>query len=164
MRVSLPGLYCFILEGLFFWGEGSFLCQTEEKCWKVKEVLLPLENKEVDLFLCHKPPNPPQLDRWGGGSCFWQPSGKCPAGHHNLSSVLLRVKERGILVDVRGEWHIRNERGLICLPFKMLEGHSGIFTACSRVGPEMNNVEYSSLEAAQVGVLSKILETLKNIK
>lgn len=161
MEISLPGLQCFVLEGLFFSRDGELCCQAEEGIIKVSDSLLPLKDKEIDLFLCHKPPKPLQPDRWGGGSCYWQPSGKCPAGHHNLSSVLLRVKERGILVKIQDQWAIRAEKGTVFLPFNMLEGHTGLFTGCNLDLPKEGDAQYSALEAVQVEMLSKVLETLK---
>lgn len=164
MNISLPGLYCFILEGLFFLKNEILWCQSEEGNFSVPEILSPLKGKEVDIFLCHKPPTPMQPDRWGGGSCYWEPSGRCPAGHHNLSSVLLRVKERGKLSYVSGKWLIKAERGKVELPIEKLDGHTGLFTACSSLNlEEAKTVDYSTLELAQIEMLSKVLETLKKV-
>lgn len=165
MQISLPGIYCFFLEGLFFSENGSFLCQGDEGSLTVCDSLLPLSGKEADLFLCHKPPSPVQPDRWGGGSCYWEPSGKCPAGHHNISSLILRVKEKGVLFEKNKQWVVRTERGVVELPFGMMEGHTGIFAGCSSLDLEsVQSVDYSSMEVSQVEILSKVLDKIKNFK
>ena len=88
---------------------------------------------------------------------MWEPSGRCPAGHHNTPTLLVRVKEKGNLLRSSGIWQLKSEGRIINLPLDMLEGHLGIVT-----GVKISEIpKGESPDLAQIEKLSKVLERLK---
>jgi len=93
----------------------------------VVEALQPFVGRDVQLSVHHWPPEPLQIDRWGGGCCFWQPYGWCPqAHHHEGEGHLVEMSGRGkLLWD--DDWDDPNEEcfclGGLVIPLTLLVGH-----------------------------------------
>lgn len=90
----------------------------------VRALLAPILGKRTAVVLHHCPPEPPQEDRWGGGSCLLEPSGKCHCGHHERPDWLYSQSAGGTLQHEDGEWSIRKPAGeVVVLHFDWLVGH-----------------------------------------
>lgn len=163
MKLKLPGFCCFYLEGIFFYEGDILMCQGEEEKENVYFCLESLIDTKISFFMCHKPPIPVQHNKWGLGSCYWEPVGHCPAGHHNLPSILLRMIKTGILKK-EGEWYLDTGPEKVEIPLKMMEGHSGVLTGVTELPEKLKGLEYSSLEQGQMALLLAFLEKLKAFK
>jgi hypothetical protein len=106
----------------------------------VEAELRPLVGKRVRLAMHHLPPNLHNLnpDKWGGGSCLWQPS-PCPAGHHERPDYLFNLSAEGVLWDREkyDGWCIERLDGTILdLPFRKMAGHHGRLAAATLIDVE----------------------------
>jgi|3_EtaG_2_1085321.scaffolds.fasta_scaffold00032_38 hypothetical protein len=90
----------------------------------LEELLSSLEGREVKAVLHHLPPKPPNSTMAGGGACLWPP-GACPCGHNKDKGWLYNGVFTGLVRKEGGEWLVGDAR----LPFEMLPGHRGRFSA-----------------------------------
>jgi len=116
------------LSGIFWIKDGKTLLLSPEDGGDAIDVFAVLNSFvgfKVKVALHHWPTDPPQTGKWGGGCCFWQPSGKCPAGHHENPTYLLNVGGEGFLNRSGDSWWVDVDGTLEPLPFDKMEGHQG---------------------------------------
>ena len=115
-----------LIEGIFSEKGGSLVATRDDGVEViVEQVLAQLEGEEIQFAAHHLPPHPVQPDRWGGGCCYWEPSGECPAGHHRNPGFLLNVTGQGVLRRDDTGWWIQLFNGKrLDIPLNMLIGHS----------------------------------------
>jgi len=112
------------VEGVFYIDHemgGGLHIRSSKGVEKVSDLLQPLKDTKVQLALHYLPSMTP--DRWGAGCCYWEPFGKCPAGHHNDPTFLLHFAESGILTLHEDKWSIQTDSSIKAVPFDLVEGH-----------------------------------------
>jgi hypothetical protein len=110
----------------------------------VYKTLKPLIGQRVQFAVHQLPNNPPDMTRWGGGSCFWQEAGRCPFGHHENPHMLFNVSGQGFLVydldhtsGSGGWWLERADGGKEMLPLAhALLGHRGRVASATAMSVE----------------------------
>ena len=138
-----------LLEGLFSgdtdpgpemkenWGPHSVdlstvTVQMNGKQTSLSDTLAPLVGSQVNISFHHTPPMPPDPTKWGGGCCYWEPFGWCPAGHHDQPGMLLNVVGEGVLQLEEGLYSVKGFDGTVKdLPFHNLIGHEGRVAAAT---------------------------------
>lgn len=106
-----------VLEGVFYVAAGNMFVPGREE--PLHEILDPFVDEGVLVVVHHHPPNGLDLERWGAGSCMWEPTGHCPYGHHDEPHKLFAVEMRGTLRREGSDWFVGTER----LDLTPLEGH-----------------------------------------
>jgi hypothetical protein len=105
-----------VVEGVFYKdAEGRI---RPESGSHIDDQLAPFEGRAVVACVHHYPPDPP-TGGWGGGSCMWQPTGACPAGHHDRPDWLHHVSVTGPLLRDGSGWSVSGEP----LRLELLDGH-----------------------------------------
>lgn len=114
-----------LLEGVFYKNGVDLVCIGDKGKDSVGENLSSFVGQRVQIAAHHFPPNSSNMGAWGGGSCLWQTSGHCPAGHHERPSWLYNVSAEGLLQESESGWDVVVFGGAtITLPFShMLPGH-----------------------------------------
>lgn len=117
-----------LLEGLFYETEGRL---TTDRGGFVDDLLAPLVGQDIQLAIHFVPQLPIDPQKWGGGSCLWQPA-ECPAGHHEHPDRILNIAVRGVLEREDTTWWVRQLDGKrLQIPLELLDGHHGRLAAAS---------------------------------
>lgn len=104
------------LLGVFYERKGRLMVAEEgsvaQGTQDVSNALESLGGQQVHLLVHHCPPDPPNPDHWGGGSCFWENADGCPAGHHHRPQWIYTMDVVGTLdvntwlvTDIKGSKH-----------------------------------------------------------
>lgn len=110
------------LTGLCYRKQGRFYLQEHKRDCDLSGLLESLEGRELSYAFHHYPTHPDE-DRWGLGSCKWQPS-RCPAGHHADPRSMLAVSGEGTLQSEGGAFQMHGCEGARTrVPLRMMEGH-----------------------------------------
>ena len=108
MEQPYKGLQVVDLIGVFYEEDTRLMVADEyDGAQDVLEVLEPLMRYELRILAHHRPVEPVDEERWGGGCCFYESSGFCPFGHHEDPANLytfnavgkLRVEGQKLFVD-----------------------------------------------------------------
>lgn len=123
----MGGFTTILLEGIFYEEGAHLVVRTEVGVVPVAAKLAPLLGARVQFAAHHLPPNPPDLQRWGGGSCLWEGTGSpCPAGHGTHPLFLFNVSSDGVLTEDGGAWFLDRFDGTRTpLHLRALIGHYG---------------------------------------
>jgi hypothetical protein len=175
----LENFQAILLEGLFSvdgidWSSkpesidtDSIFCSSGSGKQFIKDALDPLLNQSVQISLHYYPPNGPSgidLQKWGGGSCMWEPYGWCIAGHHENPHFLLNVSDKGLLTKKDGEYQLKLFNGTtISLPFSKLVGHHSRIVAATHMDVEKMREALSSHDIPDVEAVGAKVEDLKNL-
>lgn len=117
-------------NGVAYMEDGDVIIQDRDgNETNLTTLLEDFEGCQVSLHLGHHPPSPPQPDRWGQGSCLWEPA-ECPAGHHKEPQELLSFTQSGKLRRDGKRWFIQG----IEVPLVYLEGHHSQLVAIQSQG------------------------------
>lgn len=109
---------------------------------KLEDELRAMTGGLVQAFLHHAPPEPHDPNRWGGGCCLWESSGKCPSGHHDRKGYLYEVTGTGQLVERGEKWFIeRDSQSDLPIYLDMLEGHRCRVSVVPQVGDPKSVIE-----------------------
>lgn len=84
MGQPYKGLQIIDLIGVFYEENGCLMVADEFD--GAKDVLSALESVKEDelrLLAHHRPVEPVNRERWGGGCCHFENTGECPFGHHD---------------------------------------------------------------------------------
>jgi hypothetical protein len=154
----MGNLRTILLEGLFYTQEGKLTTGHGDF---LIDHLEPLIGQEIHLAIHFLPPNPPEMDRWGGGCCMWQPA-PCPAGHHEHPDRLLNVAVQGVLGrdTTTDRWWIDQFDGKqVVIPFILLDGHHGRVAAASvfdvqKMQESLSDITPESLETLSIRATS----------
>lgn len=177
-----------LLEGVFFLGENTYpdshgvhkegfndlFVKQDRETVSVYSVLQTLAGQDVQFAMYHLPSNPVDLNRWGCGSCLWEPVGLCPAGHKEHPHMLYNLSGRGVLVydlghsTMTGGWWLDQFDGQrVVLPMAlMLPGHMARVAVATVLSVEQMRDTVLSHETAkeQVQDLKNLLSRLKSGK
>lgn len=106
-------------------GSGDYHIVDEEHGDKnIPTELRAMVGSDVEVMVSHAPPDPPHQERWGGGCCMWESSGRCSAGHHDRPGYLYEAHAVGALVESDGQWHIaRDGQDDLPIYLTLLNGH-----------------------------------------
>lgn len=122
-------LQVLLIEGVFSRREkdGELIVVPDDgPSQKVDDLLEPFTDARVQLSFHHLPSMPIDPTRWGGGSCLWQPVGRCPFGHHEHPGRLLNFAGNGFLKKTVDGWALQGLDGATRdLGLSLLEGHYG---------------------------------------
>jgi len=99
MTDSFKGLEVVNLIGVFYRdGEHRLMVADEfEGALDVVKALERVLGEEVRLLAHHRPREPHDKERWGGGCCVLENTGECPFGHHVNPQSLYMFNEVGVL-------------------------------------------------------------------
>lgn len=129
----MEGFRALLLEGVFYNEGPRFLCAGARGVEGVSSVLSSVEGQRVRFAAHHLPPTAqPDLSKWGGGCCLWQPSGRCPAGHAEKPSWLFNISLEGVLLRVGDAWFVEGFDGkttALTLQEMLIGHHARIATA-----------------------------------
>lgn len=112
MGQPYQGLQVVDLIGVFYEEDGRLMVADEfDGAQDVLKVFEPLEGQQLRLLAHHRPIEPMDKERWGGGCCFFEKYGQCPFGHHEKPLDLysfnavgnLRVEGMRMLIDTPEE-------------------------------------------------------------
>lgn len=164
-----------MLEGIFYAEDDLLYVQRDDGTKQdVFSELESLKDRPVRFAATHVPPHGKITDEWGGGSCYWKPSGWCPAGHHENPSKVLVWTGDGLLSRENEKWFISSFDGSKNeIPLALLAGHYSRITAAPTDAVErMRDVLSSQMGAAeqvesltsQANDLKDLLNRIKNTK
>jgi hypothetical protein len=138
----------------------------------VYETLKPFIGERVQIAVHQLPDSPPNLARWGGGSCFWQDAGHCPFGHHEHPHRLFNVSGQGFLIydldhgKSEGGWWLEEPNGnRLMLPLALaLTGHRArVATATALSVEEMRDALAASGELDSIEGIGNRVSDLKDL-
>lgn len=106
------GLEILNLIGVFYRaGDDLMVADEFDGALNVSERLAPFVGHEIRLLAHHRPIEPLNKSRWGGGCCFLENTGECHFGHQDNPQNLytfnavgvLRVEGTKVFLDPEGE-------------------------------------------------------------
>jgi len=144
--MGLPEISPLVVRNLIgvFYEEGSQVMVADELegTLALSEQLAPLEGVQVHALAHHRPPEPPLKDRWGGGCCLLEPTGRCVSGHSLQSQWLYMFDETGVLERSEQTWGVRSDEGdLRVIRTDWLVGHRSQVVVVSIPAFEMPVIE-----------------------
>ena len=107
----------FLVEGLVSVSDSGLVSEDMGVVTPIDLTLY--ENQSVLMSISHWPWKPYE-SRWGLGSCYWTPTGKCPFGHQDYPDKMLNWNQSGTLTQNDGVWSVGGE---ILPEVKFLDGH-----------------------------------------
>jgi hypothetical protein len=113
MPESFRGLKVKDFLGVFYREDGRLMVADEfEGARNVDEEISRYADMEVRLVVHHRPVEPPDDARWGGGCCMLESSGHCHFGHHEDPRSAFQFNAKGVLgVEEDGRWFLSQEDG-----------------------------------------------------
>lgn len=98
MADEFKGLQVIDLIGVFYKEGGRLMVADEfDGTRDVLEALEPVVGEELRLLAHHRPTDPPDKERWGGGCCFLENTGECHFGHDEEPGDLFTLNLVGVL-------------------------------------------------------------------
>ena len=156
------------LLGVFYQEGPKLLVADEfEGARDVGTVLAQFENQEVRVLVHHRPREPHDPTRWGGGCCFHEPSGTCPFGHHDRPDSLYTFNAVGILKRDGTDWYLEKDEGTKAEIYtSFLIGHRSQIVVTSipdvsEIDEKIRSFDPSSLEGANLDELTAKLKEMR---
>lgn len=112
--------------GVFYRENGRLKVSDEfEGSRDVEDEMSPFLGRQVRLVVHHRPVEPIDETRWGGGCCYLEPHGSCPFGHHQNPQDLFVFNSKGVLQVEDCSWVLDRGEGKdqVGVPMEFLEGH-----------------------------------------
>jgi hypothetical protein len=155
-----------LIEGIFYEDDARrLLCDTGRGVKDVRVDLRALLGQRVRIAAHHLPRDPDPL-RWGGGACLWQPSGRCPAGHHDRPTWLYNFVAEGVLDETEDVFRVEGfDGGVVEVALAtMLPGHHARVAAATVLSAEAMReaLDASGMESSVEGLGARI-ENLQEI-
>lgn len=142
-----------ILEGLFYYHDGQLSVVVDGSVRDVNGVLDALHGMQVQLLL-HFVPDASRAT-WGRGSCFWEPHGTCPCGHHDHPDMLVNFTAKGVMQREGDGWVIESGGTIERVPIGTLNGHTGRIIVATVFDPDAR-------QSGSVSDLRHRVEMLRN--
>lgn len=168
MPTTIPGLTVIDLLGVFYREDGHLMVADEfEGATDVEKKLESLMGQEVRLIAHHRPPEPHDTNRWGGGSCLLENTGTCHWGHHDQPKSLFTFNSGGVL-SVEGEkWFIEKEGEKTEMLTEFLIAHRSQIVVTSipdldQIDEKIRSFDPSKLENANIDDLSEQLKQMRD--
>lgn len=152
-----------VLSGVFYQNPDTDLLVADEDLGAValRSQLEPMAGKLVSLVAHHCPPEPPNRQRWGGGSCLFQPTGQCPCGHQDRPDWLYQCAATGLLQYESDRWSVRKaDGGVVEIHTEWLVGHYSqiLATALPNVEDLQESVRQEMENPTVEGLQSRIAQ------
>lgn len=152
--------------GILFSKEGDWHLTDEDKGEvNLSQELRAMSGGKVQVTIQHAPPDPPDKNRWGGGCCMWEATGRnCPCGHHERPGYLYSVAGVGEIrtTDGPNPWYLsRDGQKPTPIYFGMLEGHRCRFVIVPSVNPDDVADMFKNADPNNLGELMERAEQLK---
>ncbi len=131
----------------------------------VETVLTNFVGQRVQIMAHHRPNEPHDSTRWGGGSCLFERAGHCPFGHHDAPQQLFAVQASGILRRDQDGWSLDRGAETLELHLSLLVGHRGQIIVLRPASDEKINERVSALQEDSLDTMpleqlsSKLVET-----
>lgn len=107
MPDPFAGLRVVDVLGTFYRENGRLLVADEfEGVRDVDAMLADFVDMQVRILAHHRPREPHDSARWGGGCCYLENTGQCHFGHHEDPSRLFVFDGGGILKFLAGRWKL----------------------------------------------------------
>lgn len=141
MAETTTGLRVVDLLGVFYRGEdrGLRVADEFEGARDVDAVLGSFSGVRVRLLAHHRPTEPPDPARWGGGCCLLENTGRCHFGHHEDPRRLFSFNGGGVLRTADGEWLLEDDATATTVWLDALLGHRSQIVVMS--SPDMGRIE-----------------------
>ncbi len=161
----MAGTHVVVLKGVFYADPEKGLSVSEESqgTVSIRDILSTLVGTKVIFFACHKPVEPPCEEKWGGGCCFYEGLGRCPAGHHERPKWLFQIHRTGNLTAIEDGWGTEIDGSVTDLHLGFLEGHRSMIVATSLPSIEGLKEEFEVQDPTDVDELTAKLERLRNL-
>jgi hypothetical protein len=126
MTEQLQGLKVVDALGVFYRDDTRLMVADEFEGTRDMDVVLSeFEGQHIRLLVHHRPLNPPDHSRWGGGCCFLQSTGHCPFGHHEDAGRVFSFNCAGTLTRTDRGWELDGVAGPLEVPLDFLIAHRG---------------------------------------
>jgi hypothetical protein len=124
MEEQSKGLKVKDFLGVFYREDRRIMVADEfEGARDVDEELSEYEGQHLRLVAHHRPLEPVDESRWGGGCCMLENSGRCPFGHHEDPRRAFVFNARGVLRKRDDLWILEQESGELECLVECLVGH-----------------------------------------
>lgn len=162
-----------LVEGDFYEDQGSIKVQYRGHVVDVNALLEPLVGEDIQLAIHFVPVDNPDPAKWGGGCCYCQSEGWCPAGHHEDPYKILNVHGQGVLKHEDGNWWLQKFDGSRQdFPIRLLARHHARLAAATifdigkirdSLNPEdLAKVEDLGVKATQLqDILGRLKQSIK---
>jgi hypothetical protein len=168
MVAAFTGLKLVDFLGVFYRGEDGCLMVADELdgTRAVEAEVAHLEGREVRLLAHHRPVEPHDAARWGGGCCMHESAGRCPFGHHEEASRLYLFNEVGTFRIEDSRWMVGGETPTECL-VDFLTGHRSQIVITSipdleKIEEKVKSFDPSGLENATLDELTDKLSEMRD--
>lgn len=169
MSEPLKGLKITDVLGVFYREDGRLMVADEfEGVRDVDDVLGRFEGHEVRVVAHHRPHEPHDKERWGGGCCVLENTGRCHFGHHENPHNIYTFNGVGSLRSDGPRWLLDPKEGdaLDCR-VGFLEGHRSQLVVTSipdleQIDEKVKSFDPSNLEAATLEDLTDRLSEMRD--
>lgn len=173
MSEPFKGLKVVDVLGVFYREDGRLMVADEyEGTRDVDAVLERFVGREVRVLAHHRPHEPHNPARWGGGCCMLESSGECLFGHQDRPDNIYTFGARGWLRADGDRWHLdeRDDEGATVesrdLRVIFLEGHRSqivltAFPDVERIEETVRSFDPSNIENATLEDLTERLGSLR---
>lgn len=169
MPESLKGLKVTDILGVFYREGGRLMVVDEfDGIRDVDEVFGRFVDHEVRIIAHHRPHEPHDEARWGGGSCMLENTGHCHFGHHDKPGDLYTFNGVGTLRADGDRWFLSPEKGdEIEFRTPFLEGHRSQIVVTSipnleQIEEKMKSFDPSNLKDASLESLTDSLGEMRD--
>jgi hypothetical protein len=167
MVASLTGLKLLDFLGVFYRDpEGGLMVADEfDGTRDVGAEAAGFVGQEVRLLAHHRPIEPHNPSRWGGGCCMHETVGRCPFGHHEDAAQLYTFNQAGLLSIKDGRWVVGGDLTECFVDF--LVGHRSQIVLTSipdleAIEEKVKSFDPSSLEGATLSELTTKLAEMRD--
>lgn len=167
MPEPFTGLKVVDFLGVFYREEGRLMVADEYEGGRdVGAELDAYVGREVRLLAHHRPQEPHDEARWGGGCCLLEPGGRCHFGHHDDPRRLFTFNSVGVLRRPDGRWILEREDEQVECLVDMLVGHRSQVVVTTipdleGIDEKVKSFDPSSLEGATLEEMSEKLTEMR---
>lgn len=153
-----------VLSGVFYQDTPDtdlMVADEELGTVSVRILLTPIVGKRTAIVAHHCPPEPPLKDRWGGGSCLLQPSGRCHCGHQDRPDWLYTQSAAGTLQYDGDKWSVLKLNGeSVELHLGFLVGHVSqvVVTAIPNIDDLKAELEQEMVNPTVDGITERLTQ------
>jgi len=168
MTEPLRGLKVVDVLGVFYREDGRLMVADEfEGARDVDAVLRKFGDREVRVLAHHRPHEPHDGARWGGGCCVLENSGRCHFGHHERPDALYTFNGVGTLRADGERWVLDGDGDPVDCRLGFLEGHRAQIVVTSipnleQIDETVRSFDPSNLENATLDELTEQLADMRD--
>ena len=110
MAETFTGLKVKDFLGVFYREDRRLMLADEfDGVRDVDAELASYEGQQIRLLAHHRPLEPEDNSRWGGGCCMLESSGHCHFGHHEDPRRAFTFNSKGVLRGREDRWYLKRE-------------------------------------------------------